>query len=99
MKRRGIETGPKLAVGDGALGFWSALPKVFGDTRWQRCWMHKIGSLLHKLPQAKAKDNLHQVWMAETKAEAEKAFDHFIESYEAKYPKPQSASPKIETFS
>jgi transposase-like protein len=90
LKRRGLKMGPKLAIGDGALGFWSALPKVFGETRWQRCWMHKAGNVLDKLPkhaQARAKDNLHQIWMAETKAEAEKAFDHFIESYEAKYPK------------
>jgi len=90
LKRRGLSAAPKLAVGDGALGFWSALPKVFGETRRQRCWMHKSGNVLDKLPkhvQARAKDNLHQIWMAETKAEAEKAFDHFIESYEAKYPK------------
>ena len=90
LKRRGLERGPKLAVGDGALGFWSALPQVFGETRWQRCWMHKAGNVLDKLPkhiQARAKDNLHQIWMAETKAEAEKAFDHFIGSYEVKYPK------------
>lgn len=90
LKRRGLTTSPKLAVGDGALGFWNALPQVFGETRWQRCWMHKTGNVLDKLPkhaQSRAKDNLHQIWMAETKAEAEKAFDHFIESYEAKYPK------------
>lgn len=90
LKRRGLKIAPKLAVGDGALGFWKALPQAFGDTRWQRCWMHKTGNVLDKLPksiQGRAKDNLHQIWMAETKAEAEKAFDHFIESYEAKYPK------------
>ena len=52
--------------------------------------MHKTGNILDKLPkhaQARAKDNIHQIWMAETKEEAEKAFDHFVESYEAKYPK------------
>ena len=90
LKRRGLKTGPKIAVGDGALGFWKALPQAFGETRWQRCWMHKTGNVLDKLPksiQARAKQNLHQIWMAETKAEAEKAFNHFIESYEAKYPK------------
>lgn len=90
LKRRGLKTAPKLAVGDGALGFWKALPQVFGDTRWQRCWMHKTGNVLDKLPkniQPRAKENLHQIWMAETKSEAEKAFTHFIESYEAKYPK------------
>jgi len=90
LKRRGLVIPPKLAVGDGALGFWKALPQVFGDTRRQRCWMHKTGNVLDKLPkhiQARAKDNLHQIWMAETKEKAEKAFDHFVDSYEAKYPK------------
>ena len=90
LKRRGLSISPKLAVGDGALGFWKALPQVFGETRKQRCWMHKTGNVLDKLPkhaQARAKDNLHQIWMAETRENAEKAFDHFIESYEAKYPK------------
>ncbi len=90
LKRRGLKVAPKLAVGDGALGFWKALPQIFGETRWQRCWMHKTGNVLDKLPkniQARAKENLHQIWMAETKVDAEKAFDHFIESYEAKYPK------------
>jgi transposase-like protein len=90
LKRRGLEISPKLAVGDGALGFWKALPQVFGETRRQRCWMHKSGNVLDKLPksiQARAKDNLHQIWMSETKENAEKAFDHFVQSYEAKYPK------------
>ncbi len=90
LKRRGLKTGPKVAVGDGALGFWKALPQAFGETRNQRCWMHKTGNVLDKLPkniQPRAKENLHQIWMAETKENAEKAFDHFIASYEAKYPK------------
>lgn len=90
LKRRGLKIAPKLAIGDGALGFWKALPQAYGDTRRQRCWMHKTGNVLDKLPksiQGRAKDNLHQIWMAETKENAEKAFDHFIESYEAKYPK------------
>lgn len=90
LKRRGLTKAPRVAVGDGALGFWKALPQVYGDTRWQRCWMHKTGNVLDKLPksvQARAKDNLHQIWMAETKEMAQKAFDHFIQSYEAKYPK------------
>jgi transposase-like protein len=64
LKRRGLKTAPKAAVGDGALGFWKALPKVFGDTRRQRCWMHKTGNVLDKLPkniQSRAKENLHQI--------------------------------------
>lgn len=90
LKRRGMTTAPKLAIGDGALGFWKALPQVYGETRFQRCWMHKTGNVLDKLPksiQSRAKENLHEIWMAETKEKAEKAFSHFIKSYEAKYPK------------
>lgn len=90
VKRRGLDTDPKLAVGDGALGFWSALAKVYPATRIQRCWVHKTANILNKLPkslQAKAKAMLHEIWMAATKKDAEKAFDRFIETFGAKYPK------------
>jgi transposase-like protein len=90
LKHRGLNKAPQLAVGDGALGFWKALEKVYGTTRWQRCWVHKTANVLNKLPkslQSKAKDKLHQIWMASDKAEAEHHFDDFIEIYEAKYPK------------
>lgn len=90
LKNRGLETEPRLAVGDGALGFWKALPQVFGNTRNQRCTVHKTANVLDKLPksaQPKAKAALHEIWMAETKEKANKAFDYFIEAYGAKYPK------------
>jgi len=90
LKARGLQDGPKVAVGDGALGFWAALRKVFGETREQRCWVHKTANVLNNLPkgrQGKAKTMLHAIWMAETKAEAEAAFDLFIHTFEAKYPK------------
>jgi putative transposase len=90
VKRRGLTVEPKLAVGDGALGFWKALAEVFPSTREQRCWVHKTANVLDKLPkgkQANAKAMLHEIWMSETKAEAETAFDAFVESDEAKYPK------------
>ena len=89
LKSRGMNI-PKLAIGDGALGFWSALEEVYGDTRQQRCWMHKTMNILNCLPksgQEKAKQALHNIWQAETKSEAEKAFDLFIKTYEPKYPK------------
>ena len=38
LKHRGLTTPPKIAVGDGALGFWAALRKVFSETKEQRCW-------------------------------------------------------------
>ena len=90
VKARGLASGPKLAVADGALGFWAALPKVFSATREQRCWVHKTANVLNKLPrhvQSKAKAMLHDIWMASTKADAEKAFALFLETFEAKYPK------------
>lgn len=90
LKARGLQEAPKVAVGDGALGFWAALRKVFGRTREQRCWVHKTANVLNDLPkgkQPKAKAMLHEIWMAETKAEAQAAFDLFIETFEAKYPK------------
>lgn len=90
LKARGLQEAPKLAVGDGALGFWAALPKVFGATREQRCWVHKTANVLDKFPkgkQAKAKSMLHDIWMAEVKGDAERAFDLFAETYGAKYSK------------
>lgn len=87
---RGLKVAPKVAVGDGALGFWGALSEAFGVTRQQRCWVHKTCNVLDKLPkslQAKAKADLHEIWMAETKEKAEQAFDAFIKIYSAKYPK------------
>ena len=90
LKRRGLQSGPELAVGDGALGFWKALRQVFGETRVQRCWVHKTANVLNQMPkslQARAKGHLHDIWMAETKADADVAFDFFIEAYGAKYDK------------
>ena len=90
LKQRGLQVGPKLAIGDGALGFWKALSKVYGETRHQRCWVHKTANVLNKLPkgaQAKAKAALHQIWMAATREDAYKAFDGFLATYRDKYPK------------
>jgi transposase-like protein len=90
LKARGLEVGPRLAVGDGALGFWGALDEIFPESRRQRCWVHKTANVLNALPkslQAKAKAQLHEIWMAPTRAEAIAAFDRFVKTYQAKYPK------------
>jgi transposase-like protein len=90
VKSRGLKLDPKLATGDGALGFWKALAQVYPSTRAQRCWVHKTANVLDKLPkrlQPTAKEQLHQIWMAPKKADAQKAFDTFLETYRAKYPK------------
>lgn len=89
-KARGLVVDPKLATGDGALGFWKALDQVYPTTRAQRCWVHKTANVLDKLPkrvQPRAKDALHQIWMAETKQDANIALDLFLATYQAKYPK------------
>jgi len=90
LKRRGLSSGPQLAVGDGALGFWKALEEVWPTTRAQRCWVHKTANVLNKLPNSlhtKAKPALHNIWMAETRKDAEAALDVFIETYSRKYEK------------
>jgi transposase-like protein len=90
LKERGLKAAPKLAVGDGALGFWGALTEAYGETRHQRCWFHKMGNVLDKLPksqQTQATKQLQEIWMAATREDAYRAFNFFIETYESKYPK------------
>ena len=89
LKVRGMNV-PKLVIGDGALGFWSALDEICPDTRHQRCWVHKSANVLNALRksvQAKAKEALHEIWMAKTQADAQRAFDQFIHIYQDKSPK------------
>ncbi|QDV09293.1 Transposase, Mutator family [Planctomycetes bacterium Poly30] len=90
LKARGLDEAPMLAIGDGALGFWKAVSKIWPATRHQRCWTHKMANILNKLPKsahATAKSLLQAIWMAETEELALKAFDAFIATYSAKYPK------------
>lgn len=92
LKRRGLAAGPKLAIGDGALGFWAALREVFPgpETREQRCWFHKAGNVLDKMPksvQSKAKAMIREMWQAPTKEKAMSGYRHFIDSWAEKYPK------------
>src|SRR6266699_2965392 len=90
LKARGLTEPPRLAVGDGALGFWGALEEIFPHTRAQRCWVHKSGNILNYLPrslQGKAKGMLHEIWMAPTRTRARAAFERFLETYQGKYPK------------
>lgn len=90
LRQRGLTHSPKLSAGDGALGFWNALSKVYPDSRHQRCWVHKTANILNKLPkslQPKVKAALHEIWMASTRKDAYKAFDNTLELFSAKYPK------------
>jgi len=90
LKSRGLAVAPELAIGDGALGFWKALEQQFGSTRHQRCLQHKAMNVLNYLPksvQPKARADLKEIWMAESKEDADKAFDRFLAKYQAKYDK------------
>jgi len=89
LKRRGMRA-PRLAIADGALGFWAALSEVFPETDWQRCWVHKIANILDKLPkrqQPRAKELLHEIMNAATRKDAEDAVETFESEFEARYPK------------
>lgn len=90
LKRRGLERGPEVAVGDGALGFWKALEEVYPGARHQRCWVHKTANVLDKLPknlQPQAKSLIHQMYQAPTKQDALAFYDQFLRLYRDKYPK------------
>lgn len=90
LKLRGLKQGPKLAIGDGALGFWAALAQEFGEVRGQRCWVHKTANVLDKMPksvQHHAKKRIHDIYLAPTKRDAFQAFDEFVRLYADKYPK------------
>ena len=90
LQARGLQDAPKLAIGDGALGFWAAINEAWPTTHHQRCWVHKTANVLAQLPdslQGKAKAGLKAIWMADTQATAEKALDAFQRDFEAKYPK------------
>ena len=90
LRSRGLTKAPALAVCDGAMGFQAAAAEVWPKTRIQRCWFHKSGNVLDKLPQAlqaKAKGMLHDMYLSPTREEALKAFALFVESFGAKYPK------------
>jgi transposase-like protein len=88
LTSQGMTTAPELAIGDGALGFWSAVAKHWPTTLQQRCWVHKTANVLNKVPksvQPRMKESLHDIWMAETRKDAYKAFDQFETRYGAKY--------------
>lgn len=90
LQQRGLKDSPRLAVGDGALGFWKAVTKHWPQTDQQRCWVHKTANVLAKLPkpmQPKIKEALHTIWQAQTREQANQAFDRCMERFSPKYPK------------
>ncbi len=90
LTSQGLVIEPRLAIGDGALGFWNAVTKHWPGTKQQRCWVHKTANVLNKVPksvQPRMKESLHDIWMAETRDDAYQAYHAFQKRYEAKYPK------------
>lgn len=90
LKRRGLKQSPKLAVGDGALGFWAAISQEYPETKHQRCWVHKTANVLDKMPksvQPNAKKMIHEMYLSPTKKDALASYDAFMKLYSAKYPK------------
>lgn len=88
LKARGLAAA-KLYVGDGALGFWGAIKDVYPESRHQRCWVHKTANILDKMPkkvQPKAKNMIHEMYMAPTKKDAFEAYDLFVKTFESRYP-------------
>ena len=89
LKRRGMRA-PRVAVGDGALGFWAALRTVWPETTEQRCWVHKVANCLNALPksvQPTAKRMLAEIRDAEDRAHAVAAIDAFAAEFAVKWPK------------
>lgn len=89
LKERGLSQGPKLAIGDGALGFWAALREAYPDCEEQRCWVHKTANILDKMPksvQPKAKERIHDIYLAPTKEQALVAYNSFLALYGKKFP-------------
>jgi len=90
LKQRGLAEGPLLAIGDGGLGFWAAISEIYPETRQQRCWVHKTANILDKMPksvQSKAKEKIHDIYMAPTRQQALVAYNAFISLYHAKFEK------------
>jgi len=90
LKARGLSIAPKVAVGDGALGFWKALDETFPSTCHQRCWLHKTLNVLDKLPksvQPNAHKDLREIWLSPNRAAADAAITLFADKYAPKYDK------------
>ena len=90
LRRRGLKQLGKLAIADGALGFWQATSKVYPGIAQQRCWVHKTANILDKVPkkiQPQVKKMIHEMYLSDTKSDALQVFEDFVSLYGAKYPR------------
>jgi transposase-like protein len=105
LKKRGMNE-PALAVADGGLGFWAALPKVWRETKEQTCWLHKMRNILDKLPkreQPEAVVRLRGIYSASSREVAERLANELQSEWkEAGYYQAMEclwvAMPKLLTF-
>jgi putative transposase len=89
LMKRGLDA-PLLAIGDGALGFWSAMNDVMLKVKQQRCWFHKMGNILNELPkrlQTKARDMMREMMKADSETDAGAALADFKAAFSAKHEK------------
>jgi putative transposase len=89
LKERGLSKGPRLAIGDGALGFWAAIRETYPEAQEQRCWVHKTANILDKMPksvQSKAKEKIHDIYLAPTRQQALVSYNSFLSLYAKKFP-------------
>jgi transposase-like protein len=70
LKQRGLQS-PRLVIGDGALGIWSALSEIFPLSQQQRCWNHRKINILNQIPD-KAQPQATQLLKAVTAADSQK---------------------------
>lgn len=89
LRDRGMNV-PRLVIGDGHLGIWSALDEIFPRAEQERCWNHKILNVLEALPRklrVQAEELLREIPAAETQKECERRRDRFVQRYQGGYPK------------
>jgi putative transposase len=90
LRAQGLVIAPEVVVGDGGLGLWKAVTKYWPKTVQQRCWVHKTANVLNKVPKAvqpKIKEALQDIWMADSRDAAYRAYTVCVNRFEAKYPK------------
>jgi transposase-like protein len=83
LKTRGLNE-PAMAIADGGLGFWAALPEVWNQTKKQLCWLHKTRNVLDKLPKSERKEateRLRAIYLAEEKDLAEKLASRLLRDW------------------
>ena len=89
LKARGLEK-VWLCVSDAHAGLQAAIRKCFIGSVWQRCKVHFMRNIMATVPKKQKEAfgaELKKIWQAETKEDAIKLKDAFVEKYADKYDK------------